>query len=68
MARATTTKTISLEPEVLRKGRRLAKLRGFTNSYSAYIAKLIEDDDRALREQRRRNGNGAKPLEAIHAS
>jgi predicted CopG family antitoxin len=48
MRRTTKTKTISLDPDVEKKGIKLAKKRGFKNSFSAYIAKLIEDDARAL--------------------
>jgi len=42
--RTTITKTISLNPSVQRKGEKLAARRGFGNSFSAYIAKLILED------------------------
>jgi hypothetical protein len=57
MPRATKTKTISLEPDVRNKGIKSARRRGFRNSFSAYIAKLILDDAELIRrEERSRNG------------
>lgn len=55
MPRATKTKSISLDPVTLGKGVRLAKKRGFKNSFSALVAKLIEEDDARLNPK-----NGAK--------
>jgi hypothetical protein len=42
--RTTVTKTISLNPSIQRQGEKLAAQRGFRNSFSAYIAKLILED------------------------
>ena len=44
MSDQTARLTISLPPEVHKDGKRKAKKRGFRHSFSAYIAKLIEDD------------------------
>ncbi len=44
MPRTTKTKTISLDPEITRKGLKQAQRRGFKNSFSAYVAKLILED------------------------
>jgi hypothetical protein len=49
MARTTRTKTISLDPDVERKGVKQARRRGFKNSFSAYVAKLIVEDADELR-------------------
>jgi hypothetical protein len=44
MQRTTRTKTISLDPDIERKGLKQARQRGFRNSFSAYVAKLILED------------------------
>jgi hypothetical protein len=63
MARTTEQRTISLEPATLRKGFKRAKERGFKQSFSAYVAKLINEDDAALAElQTRENGAEAAAL------
>lgn len=49
MKRTTRTKTVSLDPAVLSKGLKNALRRGFKNSFSAYIAKRILEDDENLR-------------------
>lgn len=49
MPRTTRTKTISLDPDVERKGVKQARRRGFKNSFSAYVAKLIVEDADELR-------------------
>jgi hypothetical protein len=56
MARGTKTKTISLEPEIQRKGMKQAQIRGFRNSFSAYVAKLILDDAEVLHREASSNG------------
>jgi hypothetical protein len=48
MRRTTRTKTISLDPDVERKGLKQARRRGFRNSFSAYVAKLILEDAEAI--------------------
>jgi hypothetical protein len=48
MRRTTRTKTISLDPDVERKGLKQARRRGFKNSFSAYVAKLILEDAEAI--------------------
>jgi hypothetical protein len=52
MARSTKQKTISLDKETLARGLRNAAVRGFKNSFSAYLAKRIVEDEVAL------SGNG----------
>jgi hypothetical protein len=44
MRRTTKTKTISLDPDTERQGLKQAQRRGFKNSFSAYVAKLILED------------------------
>jgi hypothetical protein len=48
MRRTTRTKTISLDPDIERKGLKQARRRGFRNSFSAYVAKLILEDSEAI--------------------
>jgi hypothetical protein len=46
--------SISLDPGLMIKAKRIARERGFKNSFSAYIAKVIEEDikrDAELREK-----------------
>lgn len=43
--RTTSRLTISLDPDILEMLERNAVRRGFKHSLSAYIAKLIEEDD-----------------------
>lgn len=57
MARTTQTKTISLDPEVIRKAEDLAKRRGFKNSFSAYVALLIDRDDEQIKKEEGLNGH-----------
>lgn len=42
--RNTDNKSISLEPGLLRRAKRMAKEKGFKNSFSAYVAYLIARD------------------------
>lgn len=63
MKRGTKTKTISLLPSVLAKGLKAAKKRGFGNSFSAYVAKRIEEDDAQIAAAT----NGAPKKEAVPA-
>lgn len=64
MARSTKTKTISLDPSVQRLGVKTARIRGFRNSFSAYVAKLITDDAEAIRREGARNGNNGEAVPA----
>jgi hypothetical protein len=56
MPRSTKTKTISLDKEVRKQGLKMARLRGFQNSFSAYVSKLILDDARAIRNEEAQAG------------
>jgi hypothetical protein len=62
MRRTTRTKTISLDPDVERKGLRQARRRGFKNSFSAYVAKLIVEDADVLRRLDAENGSAQRKL------
>ena len=48
MPRTTKQRSISLDPGVVRKGLARAKQRGFGKSFSAYVNRLIEEDDLRL--------------------
>jgi len=58
MARTTKQRSISLDPSVVRRGLARAKQRGFGKSFSAYVNRLIEEDDQRL------NGGAAALLGA----
>ena len=50
MPRTHTNVSLSITPELMREAKEVAEAKGFGNSFSAYVAKLIADDVAASRE------------------